>query len=478
MAAPKTSGHDAPDTPGDLAALLERAERRYRPLIHVDQALKRQVVSYQANKDAPFYRWFRYQEGFSTQLVDRLIDASGIKSGTVLDPFAGIATSLFSARERGLDAIGFELLPVGPFVARARLAAEQLDPAIFDDAARDMKAIDFETAPTGADTAFKHVHISEMAFPPGVERKVNAFRHHVDTTIVDQKLRDVLHLAGLAILERVSYTEKCGQFLRWDTRSGKARVTYAKTRIVPFEDALNAQLDVMSADIHGFQARADTRVRGSMDMRQGTTFELFGAVPAGSIDMVVSSPPYLNRYDYTRVYPLELAYLGIDDAGLKKMRQALLSCTVENREKSSYLEALYTSQGRIPFFSEVKAAHDKNELIGAIHRHFERLKEGSALNNPNVFRLIKNYFFEHAFVIFEMARVLKGGGTIYYINDNVRFAGIVIPVDIILSDIAHEAGLETKAISTLPVGKGNSSQQMGTFGKTEVRKCIYEWRKP
>jgi DNA modification methylase len=476
MASTKTPDQGARAVPGELVALLDRAEQRYRPLIHVDPSLKRQVVSYQANKDAPFYRWFRYQEGFSAQLVDRLIGASGIETGTLLDPFAGIATSLFSARERGLSAIGFELLPIGAFVAKARLAAEQLQPARFDDAAREIKALDFATAPTGSDTAFKHVHISEMAFPPGIERKVNAFRHHVDTRIEDKGLRDVLHLACLSILERISYTEKCGQFLRWDSQSGKARVVYAKTRILPFEVALAAQLDVLSEDIHGVQARPATNRRGSVDVRQGTTFELFEAIPDGSVDLVISSPPYLNRYDYTRVYPLELAYLGVDDAGLKQLRQSLLSCTVENREKVAYLEGLYARQGRAAFYSRVKATHDGNEIIAAIHAHFEKLKATNGLNNPNVFRLITNYFFEHAFVIFEMARVLKAGGKVYYINDNVRFAGIVIPVDIILSDIAREAGLVTKAISTLPVGKGNSSQQMGAYGKTEVRKCIYEWQ--
>ncbi|MBN2153028.1 MAG: site-specific DNA-methyltransferase [Candidatus Lokiarchaeota archaeon] len=477
MASTKTPGQGAPAEKGGLGVLLERAERRYRPLIRVDPQLSRNVVSYQANKDAPFYRWFRYQEGFSTKLVDRLIEESGIDTGTVLDPFAGIATTLFSARERGLDAVGFELLPIGPFVARAWLAAEQIQPASFDEAVREINATDFSTSPAEDETAFKHVRISEMAFPPGVERKISAFRHHVENRIGDKGLRDVLHLAGLSILEKVSYTEKCGQFLRWDSQSGKARVVYSKTRIRPFEEALAAQLDVMSEDINAGQARPATERRGSVDLRQGTAFELFSAVPDGSIDLVISSPPYLNRYDYTRVYPLELAYLGVDDAGLKRLRQSLLSCTVENREKVAYLEDLYAGQGRASFFSRVKAVHDGHEIVAAIHDHFEKLKDANRLNNPNVYRLIKNYFFEHAFVIFELARVLKAGGRAYYVNDNVRFAGIVIPVDIILSDIAIAAGLQTESISTLPVGKGNSSQQMGAYGKAEVRKCIYTWRK-
>lgn len=43
---------------------------------------------------------------------------------------------------------------------------------------------------------------------------------------------------------------------------------------------------------------------------------------------VITSPPYCNRYDYTRTYALELVYLGLGDKEVKKMRQDLLSCTV------------------------------------------------------------------------------------------------------------------------------------------------------
>ncbi len=47
----------------------------------------------------------------------------------------------------------------------------------------------------------------------------------------------------------------------------------------------------------------------------------------------MTSPPYCNRYDYTRTYVLELALLGIDEQGLLRLRQEMLSCTVENRTK-------------------------------------------------------------------------------------------------------------------------------------------------
>ena len=90
-------------------------------------------------------------------------------------------------------------------------------------------------------------------------------------------------------------------------------------------------------------------------------------------------------------------------------------------------------------------------------------------------RRIANYFLEMALVIFEMSRVLKPGGKVAMVNDNVRYAGEEIPVDLILSDFAEAAGLSTRNIWVLGTGKGNSSQQMGKYGRAELRKCVYVW---
>ena len=59
-----------------------------------------------------------------------------------------------------------------------------------------------------------------------------------------------------------------------------------------------------------------------------------------SINGVITSPPYCNRYDYTRTYALELVYLGLGEQDIKDMRQTLLSCTVENKSKIEQLEDL------------------------------------------------------------------------------------------------------------------------------------------
>jgi hypothetical protein len=73
--------------------------------------------------------------------------------------------------------------------------------------------------------------------------------------------------------------------------------------------------------------------------------------------------------------------------------------------------------------------------------------------------------------------VLKPGAPLIMVNDNVRYAGASVSVDLILSDFAEKLGFNVEQILVLPDGKGNSSQQMGEHGKDTLRKCVCVWRK-
>lgn len=84
---------------------------------------------------------------------------------------------------------------------------------------------------------------------------------------------------------------------------------------------------------------------------------------------------------------------------------------------------------------------------------------------------------EMAVIAYELGRVVRAGGRVFMVNDNVRYHGEEVPIDLILSDFAEQCGFHCAAIWMLKRGKGNSSQQMGCFGRREIRKCVYEWVK-
>lgn len=147
----------------------------------------------------------------------------------------------------------------------------------------------------------------------------------------------------------------------------------------------------------------------------------------------------------------------------------MLSCTVENRAK----DLLSIN----PRWTTALAAADEQTLLQAILNYLEDQKARGALDNNGIPRMVRGYFYEMACVIAESARVLKSDAPILMVNDNVRYAGASISVDMILSDIAEKLGFRTESILVLPDGKGNSSQQMGEHGRKALRKCVYVWRK-
>jgi DNA modification methylase len=241
-----------------------------------------------------------------------------------------------------------------------------------------------------------------------------------------------------------------------------------------FDDAIVSKLKEILQDIENTNKPADLFAMKSDDngeiiLYDSSCLDQLPKLADNVFSAVITSPPYCNRYDYTRTYALELAMLGVNETDLRQLRQKMLSCTVENKEKDML--------GINPNWDIPLAIASKQELLSEILTYLEYLKTEGKLNNNGIARMIKGYFYEMACVIYECHRVLKNNGYFFMVNDNVKYAGVSIPVDTILSDIACSLGFEVKDILVLPSGKGNSSQQMGRHGREDLRKCVYVWQK-
>ncbi len=333
-----------------------------------------------------------------------------------------------------------------------------------------------------------HIAITR-AFSPETELAIAGYRTYCARRIRDGNVRCLFELAGLAVLESVSYTRKDGQYLRWDYRAAKPRVKSAfdKGPIRSFEHAVSEKLRQMADDLECatrdeppalFADHPSPGTRGVLDLRRGSCLDILPDLKERSVDLVLTSPPYCNRYDYTRTYALELVYLGLGKDEVSRFRQAMLSCTVENRAKDEELRMAYATRNRLGDYERVAAEFAQASALCEVLDYLDACGREGRLNNANIPRMVRNYFKEMAFVVFEMARVLQPGGRVVMVNDNVQYMGEEVPVDLILSDFARRFGLQVESIWVLPRGKGNSSQQMGAHGRSELRKCVYVWRKP
>ncbi len=457
--------------------------QKYKNLIETDRKLNRTLVSFQANKQEALYRWFKYKEGFSKKLVKYYITKYHPRAGHILDPFAGAGATLFAAKELGWDSTGIELLPVGVFAMEARLASEKADGNEF---AKTIKTFwdTFEENKTPA-TRLKNIPITKGAYPEENERLLNLYLEHC-SHISDNDIRTLFKFAAFSVLEEISYTRKDGQYLRWDYRANRSwgKTKFDKGKIYPFREAVEKKLKQINQDLNPVvnldlfsTPDQNGHTDNSLNTIQGSSLKIMPNLESNSFEFIMTSPPYCNRYDYTRTYALELVFSGYDDKAVKNLRQTMLSCTVENKEKHEAIKTVYQNLSRFSDFQEVVSVYNSCGAMQEVNDVLEQLNSRKLLNNSNIPRMVKNYFFEMAFIIFEMQRVLKHNGFVVMVNDNVQYGGEEVPVDLILSDFAESFGLTIRKIWTLPVGKGNSSQQMGHHGRTELRKCVYVWEK-
>jgi DNA modification methylase len=456
----------------EIENLDRQLHQQFQSKFVVEQSLTRLLVSFQANKTRPIYRWYKYKEAFSASLVEFLCDKYDIIQGRILDPFAGSGTALFATSKSGIDADGIELLPIGQHIIETKNLLDAEFTA--EDFARLKKWPELQPwKQFEGKTALSELKITKAAYSQSNKAGIEKFLEACEQE--NNQVKTVLKLALLCVLESISYTRKDGQYLRWDYRSdrGSGAKTFNKGEVLEFDYAIANKINEIVNDLEPptqqlelFPAKIS---QGKIHLYGGSCFQVMPCLLDATYDAIITSPPYCNRYDYTRTYALELALLGISEKELMNLRQEMLSCTVENRPKD--LLAIN------PNWKAALTIANSHNLLQAILKYLDNQKAQGVLNNNGIPRMVRGYFYEMACVIQECFRVLKPGGLLFMVNDNVCYAGASISVDMILSDFAQQLGFIVENILVLPGDKGNSSQQMGNHGRNPLRKCVYVWKK-
>jgi hypothetical protein len=419
-------------------AVREALERRYRRLMK--EALHwSPFVSYMGNKQVPLLRLYRFKEAFSLTLALEFVQRFRLTpDDLLLDPFCGMGTALFAGMVRGVPSVGIDRLPVATFVADTLPKFFQLPRGVLFEAFHWLKTKvpTLEPAPIADD-----VPVMRIAFEP--ETLLTLRRWKSALLLLASPLREVFQLLLMSILEPCSFMSNDGQFLRWkrSKQPMPPEVTLAQKVAEAEHDLLRARqlFGEPKRDIIPQVFLGDARAISKSSLQRPPS-------------AVITSPPYPNRYDYTRSYSLELCFFFVQNfEELKSVRFSLLRSHIESKADEH-------DQPPHPAVAEVL-----------------QVLRGKSLNNPRIPVMLLAYFVDMERVIRGLAEVCASGASVAMVVDNVRFEGEMVPTDLILCDIATRYGFETEEIAIARY-KGNSSQQMGRYGRLPVRESVLFWR--
>jgi hypothetical protein len=269
------------------------------------------------NKELPLHRWVPWIAGFSADFVEDCLSGylpftKSRENVYVLDPFAGVGTTLVEAYKQGLNVVGFEINPYASLATRLKLRTNKISTTRLARQISRFQGFMEANCPDGSTS--REIPTSRpperfkgktQFFGPRVEKKVLFVLDFINS-ITDSYIRDLFRLALGSIMVSISNYSYEPSLTR--------RVAVGKPEIqdAPVTAILSEKLRIMLSDIEWMKSHM-----GSFDywpnakVIADSVFSAAETLPGtGIIDLVVTSPPYLNNYHYPRNTRPQLHWLG------------------------------------------------------------------------------------------------------------------------------------------------------------------------
>lgn len=376
--------------------------------------------TFSANTKLPVHRWFRYSAGFSADWV-RLVLEAHPQATRVLDPFVGSGTVLIEAEKLGRMAVGIESHPLVSRIAAAKLAW-RCDAQIFRALASEIAERAAQLAPT---SLVEDSKLLDKCFTPEARKELVALKMALDAH--GNHDDDAWRLCWLAFLSIIRESSFVGT-AQWQYVLPNRR----KARVVTPIAGFLSKVAVFSRDIESMQpyVRSPAAKVAAIDARKAV------AVPGGWADLVITSPPYANNYDYADATRLELSVLGEiatwGDLQGSIRPNLVRACTQHVASQAGLLEETLASAKLAPISKE----------LAAVVRELDILKESKGGKKP-YHLMLACYFFDLAEVFAQLRQqVATGGRMCFVIGDSAPY-GVHAPVDRWLGELAVHAGFES-----------------------------------
>ncbi len=421
--------------------------------------------SFAKNKDRPLHRWVPWIAGFSAEFVEDSINAylpQKKSDSWVLDPFAGVGTTLVESYLSGLNVLGFEINPYAALATRIKLKAMRIS---VNDLGRLIAAFEkfMEKAESGGmdqepgsrpPTGFSG---RTQLFSPKVERKVLYALDFINS-IENTTLKDIFRLGlGSVMVSFSNYSYE-------PSLTRRAAVDKPNIEDANVGLSVSAKLHLMLQDISWLQAHIETL--GYRPKTQLLSKSIFSSLESlgerNFVDLLVTSPPYLNNYHYPRNTRPQLHWLGFTTGtGYNGAREA-----------ESFGKFWQTVRDSDP----VPLTFKMNELSDLIETIRNRNAEKGCYGGPGWANYVATYFNDTYRFCKVIAQLLKPQAVSIIVLGNSIIQGIEVKTDYFFGKIGELAGLEFEANHLLRNKRtGNSIIQSSVRAEeAKAKTVLYE----
>ena len=393
------------DSNGTQLALFES------PLEKADTSM-----TFADNMKLPIHKWFRYSAGFSGAWVRDLIHEKG--ASNILDPFAGSGTVMLESEFAGVESYGVESHPFVNRIANAKLFWKS-DPESFKESARLLldKARGLNLPEKEYPELIKKCYPPEVIFK--LESLKQAWRRMME---FKHEEKELLWFLITSILRKTSPVGTASWQYVLPNKS-KGKVTD------PFQ-AFEEKLYEMATDMRNMQRKYPKATNAEILAEDARSMK---SVPDKWCDLVITSPPYANNYDYADATRLEMTFWeeieGWGDLHEKVRSNLIVSCSQHAVKEKEQIEKYLTSTELQPIHDEIAVVYKELSEI--------RLTKGG---KKNYHLMILAYFYDLSQVFVELRRVTKNGGELCFVIGDSAPYGIYVPVDKWLGELAIAAG--------------------------------------
>ena len=274
----------------DLRKYYTSVERRVKPSGNITGTYTT-PVNFKESLNCPIHRWYAYKEGFSPSFVKGFIQQySTAPTNIVFDPYGGVGTTVLAANELGYEAYSLDVSPLGNFASRVKNAKyTKADLKRLQETISRFSSYEpnFDDKYGISKTVISYFHKETYDAIVGV-------RNFVDT-IPESKIKDIFMLALLSDIESVSTHKKNGNGVKKKVHPPLPTPYHA------FKELIISRLNVFVGDICNLNKTTKNQIV------DGSCIEDY-RLPKKA-DIVLTSPPYANCFDYSKVYLVEL-WLG------------------------------------------------------------------------------------------------------------------------------------------------------------------------